>query len=422
MRSRAWWSALAFGTLACASYEGTRQAARVSEYLEGVAASLKIGEVARAEDILRRARSRFPDDGGVRATEALLAQMQGRDEDAERELLGLAQTEGRGGLTDAELAQRIGDLMFRSGRWRESAPYLLAAQSGPEGDLRRALAFLTTSLPGVRTPVRSLSVELPLLDGASPKLVVTLGGRERALGIDTGASFTTLGARLAAEAGVTAIRPAGSALDGSGLTFPVSVGVLSGLGLGEVGLGALPVLVVADELLRMRDLEGGAENPMPGVLGQDVLLRFRLTIDGQRHSVVFEPTRGTAERDAIECVWHEGCLLVPVRAEGHTLWMVLDTGASRSSLTEDGLAILPGAERRAVAGYAKLRGPGGTRLAARVVKELAITLGAVRFTPEELPVLARGPRGVFPVHGVLGADLLMRCRLTIDRGHVKVTI
>ena len=111
-----------------------------------------------------------------------------------------------------------------------------------------------------------------------------------------------------------------------------------------------------------------------------------------------------------------------VKADGSPLTIGDVKRTIRHALMDRGLAILPGSDRRAVPGYAKLRGPGGTRVAARVVKELALTVGMARFNCPELPVLSRGPRGVFPVHGVLGADLLMRCRLTIDRGRVKVSI
>ena len=38
-----------------------------------------------------------------------------------------------------------------------------------------------------------------------------------------------------------------------------------------------------------------------------------------------------------------------------------------------------------------------------------------------LPVIARGDAGLFPVHGVLGVDLLSRCRLTLDRGRARLT-
>jgi hypothetical protein len=37
-----------------------------------------------------------------------------------------------------------------------------------------------------------------------------------------------------------------------------------------------------------------------------------------------------------------------------------------------------------------------------------------------LPVVARRTSGLFPVHGVLGVDLLGRCRVILDRGRTRL--
>ena len=58
---------------------------------------------------------------------------------------------------------------------------------------------------------------------------------------------------------------------------------------------------------------------------------------------------------------------------------------------------------------------GGTTVAVRKVANLTIKVSAVVFPGATLPVVER-PQTGFPVHGVLGADLLMGCRVTIDRG------
>jgi hypothetical protein len=44
----------------------------------------------------------------------------------------------------------------------------------------------------------------------------------------------------------------------------------------------------------------------------------------------------------------------------------------------------------------------------------------VRFRGADLQVVEREPPRVFPVHGVLGADLLMRCRTTLDSGRIRI--
>jgi hypothetical protein len=42
------------------------------------------------------------------------------------------------------------------------------------------------------------------------------------------------------------------------------------------------------------------------------------------------------------------------------------------------------------------------------------------FRGADLAVIDRGPVGLFPVHGVLGSDLMMRCRTTLDRGRIRI--
>jgi hypothetical protein len=340
------------------------------------------------------------------------------------ELLDLRQAPSRGGLSEDEISGRVFDLLFRLGRWSDAAlaaQGVRAAPGDPQWELRVAFAVLSRKLPGARPRPRAFATELALQPGPVPRLSVGLAGKERALVVDTGASFTTFGEELAREVGVEGRIPAGTALDGAGQPFPVSAAVLPQFTLGDTELGRMPVLVVADERLGLRDLSGGAEASAPGVLGQDVLTRFRLTIDGTRRSVVFEPLRGLSDQESVACVWHEGRILVPAIAEGRKLWLVLDTGASSSSLTAMGVLALPQGDRRADEGYAKRFGPGGTSIAVRVVRDLALTIGNVRFSAPELPVLERGPKGVFPVHGVLGADVLLQCRITLDRGRLKVT-
>jgi hypothetical protein len=182
----------------------------------------------------------------------------------------------------------------------------------------------------------------------------------------------------------------------------------------------VPVLVVEDSRLTLHDPFGGAVRPAQGLVGLDVLARFRVTLDPQRGSVVFGPRRGLPETESAPCLRVEAFLLVPVRAEGRTLWFALDTGASHSSLTEQGLLELPGGARRAVDAHRRVRSPGGSRFAVRLVPGLTLELSEVRFRAVDLPVVARRAPAVFPLHGVLGSDLLLRCRTTIDGGRVRV--
>ena len=52
--------------------------------------------------------------------------------------------------------------------------------------------------------------------------------------------------------------------------------------------------------------------------------------------------------------------------------------------------------------------------------EVQIRCAPVRFDGVDLPVVPRRAGVLFPVHGVLGADLLQQCRVTLDQGRVRL--
>ena len=162
-----------------------------------------------------------------------------------------------------------------------------------------------------------------------------------------------------------------------------------------------------------------------GVVGLDVLSRFRTTFDPDRRSVVFQNPRGTldAEPDAgtVPLVLNAGCMQLPVTIEGVKLWFILDTGASHRSLTDLGLRALPGGAARATIEHRPHRTLSGTSRIVRQVPNLSLDVSDVGFTGMSLPVRPQRRSSSFPVHGVLGADVLMRCRVTIDRGRVTVS-
>ena len=60
----------------------------------------------------------------------------------------------------------------------------------------------------------------------------------------------------------------------------------------------------------------------------------------------------------------------------------------------------------------------GERMVVRKVTGLTLQTSAVRFAEIECPVVERENVGVLPVHGVLGADLLRHCRMTLDSGRI----
>ncbi len=98
---------------------------------------------------------------------------------------------------------------------------------------------------------------------------------------------------------------------------------------------------------------------------------------------------------------------------------MFDTGASHSSLTSLGVDNLPPG-RRAAPSFRRVRTVGGGMIAVRELRDLVLRVSDARFRGVVLPIVDRGSGGSFPVHGVLGMDLLGRCRVTFDRGRARV--
>ncbi len=392
--------------------------------LDEVVQALKSGKIEAAAEVAMRAVGRDRGHAGAAEWNAVVADLLWRDELAileQRRAVAIARAAGADAAELARLQGRLGELMFTAGRWGEATVWLQAGASGDEQVRRDAFAAVTRHLPYSRQQSGPFLTEQRLLPGAGPEFACGVAGRQRSLAIDTGTSMTTLSRAFAAELGARAQRPAGEAVDAAGRGFVVEVAVLDDFTVGDIGMGALPALVVDDALLRMRDLHGGPERVPRGVLGLDLLAAFRLTIDPERESVVLERPTGLRPSDSVQCVRAEGRCLLPVEVEGARRWFVLDTGASHSSLTLEGLDVLPGGDARAVPAFRRVHAVGGAMVAVREVRDLVLRTSEARFQGVVLPVVARRSSGFFPVHGVLGMDLLGRCRVTFDRGRARIT-
>ncbi len=399
---------------ACASYYLKEPTAGPQDYVHAATRSIARGDLTEANSQLERALSRFPDDSNVLLWKATIDHMQWREDQALERLLALSSGRGALVLSHRELMGRVGDVMFQMGRYWESIDYLVAGSVGEQKSARMARAKIAPRLPYVRRRVVIATLEMPLLDGEMPEMLCRFGDKDRSFVLDTGASMTTLTKSLGKELGVTELVDQGLARDSVGNSFAAWLGVLPAFSLGEVDLGPQPVLVVEDERLAMRHPRG-RKHPPAGVVGLDVLSRFRTTFDPDRQSVVFESPRGVPDAHAEPLVLNQGCLQLPVQIEGVKLWFILDTGSSHTTLTDRGLRALPGGKGRATVVHRYDHTVGGTTVAVRKVADLTIKVSAVVFPGATLPVVER-PQTGFPVHGVLGADLLMGCRVTIDRG------
>ncbi len=411
----------ALGFAACVTRETPPT---VDELLGEATASLARGEVEAAAEFVQRARR--VDFANVAAAQwsAVIADLLWKDDQAIAEQWQALRNARRAGLDEAALGEiqgRLGDLMFAAGRWGEATIWLQAGAVGENAERRLAFAAITRLLPFVRQQSGPFLTEQPLLPGDSPEFACGVAGRQRSLAIDTGTSMTTLSKAFATELAAHSLQPAGFAVDGTGRKLQVEVGVLEQFAVGDVGIGAMPTLIVADEALRLRNLHGGSTRVPRGVLGLDLLAAFRLTLDPERASVVLELPTGLAVAESVQCVRAEGRCLAPAEVEGVRLWFVLDTGASHSSITQEGVAALPGGDARAVPAFRRVHTASGSLIAVREVRDLVLRSSAARFEGITLPVVPRTTSGLFPVHGVLGIDLLSRCRVTLDHGRAQLT-
>jgi hypothetical protein len=413
-------AAAALWFAACAT---SRPGPEPEAQLDLAVVALRDGRIEQAEEIVATVRRQRPTNVAAAQWSSLLAELLWRDDDAIREQSAAVRNARAAGLEAPEvqaLRGRLGDLLFQAGRWGECSGPLLAGAFGAEAERRRAFGTLAYGLSFVRKPAGPLLTEQRLLPGDTPEFLCGAGDRVRPFAIDTGTSMTTVSHSFATELGVLSAQPAGSALDAAGRTLAVEVGLLPRFAVGDIELGTTPVLLVDDEVLRLRDLFGGPERVPRGVLGLDLLAVFRLTVDPERGSVVLELPRGLPVAESVQCVRADGRCLVPVHVEGARLWFVLDTGASHSSLTSAGVEALPGGAGRTVPSFRRVRTVGGGLVAVREVRDLVLRCSEVRFQGVTLPIVPRGAATLFPVHGVLGVDLLGRGRVTLDRGRARI--
>ncbi len=408
---------------AAASCVGRPPPEPVDAQLALAATALREGRLEEGLELITQARKRDPRHVGAARWSAVAADLLWNDDEAIREQTSAVRLARRDGdaAEVARLRGRLGDLLFQAGRWGESSAPLLAGAEVLDARRRTAFGVIASALPFVRRFTGPLLTEQPLLPGEMPEFVCGTRDRLRPFAIDTGTSMTTVAATFADELGVRSKRPAGEAVDGAGRPLLIEVGLLPQFRIGDVDIGAVPVLVVQDRALRLRDLHGGAERVPRGVLGLDLLAACRLTVDPERGSVVLELPFGLPAGQSVQCVRAEGRCLVPVQIEGNRLWFVLDTGASHSSLTEAGVERLPGGSSRAVPSFRRVHTVGGGVVAVREVRDLVVRCSDARFRGVTLPVVHRGASTLFPVHGVLGVDLLSRCRLTLDRGRARLS-
>jgi Aspartyl protease len=402
---------------ACEYFGRDRSPAPASDYVVAAVRELGKGNFDEAEDILLRCRGRFPDDEVTIRWLAELHLMRWRDEAALDLLLELTLADRVTTVSRRELKGQVGDLLFRLGKYGESASYLRSGSAGEAEEQRKAKAFVTLGLPYVRSELEIEPTRIRLFDGIWPAMLCTFDGKDRVCVLDTGSSMSAFAESMAREVGATDVSKFGLISDSLGRKHLASIGIIPNVAFGDIELGATPVLILDDERLSLRELSTGPDKAPMGIIGIDVLSRFRFTLDMSQQLARLDRPRELTDRNSQPCLAVEGCLALPVRVDGVTMWFILDTAASHSSLTKRGLADLPGGDRRATPDYRSLKSLGNSFVSKKVTG-VVVQTSAVKFTGIEFPIVDRVSVGVFPVHGVLGVDLLRHCRMTLDGGRI----
>lgn len=413
-------SLLIFLLPSCAVLIEPEPAAPVGEYVQAMLRELRRGQLEAAERVLRRAQAGHPGNEALELWMVELDLMRGQRLTALDRLIKLSYREKLTAIERSELMGRIGEQLFALGRYGESIEYLRAGSSGPGGNQRRAKALLALAMPYARDEPEFGQVEIPLFQETWPKARMMLGRQEEPVVVDTGSSMTTLSQGLARELGVTDQASFGLVHDSLGGQHAAWIGILPSLDIGTVALRNVPVLIVEDSRLALQDAFGGPRHPPRAILGLDVLTRFLLTMDPVQGTLRLEESRPHRGSVVMAARFVDGCMVIPIKVDGVEMWFILDSAASHSSLTETGLHALPGGTRRAQPELRRPKSLSGRSYITRKATGVVMQTPELQFTNLELPVVRRLGQGLFPVHGVIGADLLRYCRVTMGAGGVRL--
>lgn len=312
-----------------------------------------------------------------------------------------------------------GALLSADGRWNELARY---ADSAPRvGD---DSAGVERWAPAFRDVTRTATfddsvVVLPLTRSSTgtPIIPVVINGVLKRLWLDTGSSITILGSDIATECQVTPLGRDTLQLFTAVGRLPAHPALVRSLRVGGLSLANAPAMIVRASSLRIApgDNLAGAETPIDGVLGFDVIRLLDLTIDDAHGRVIVrKPTRGADVPDAARNLSWFGVPIVTLRSEnGVPIHLALDTG-SEETFGTDALVAKTGsgfapAERR------KIRGFGGTASEPGiVVRKVRLYLGTIPLDFENLFLYQAQYPTLFSLDGTLGNDVGRGGRMRID--------
>jgi hypothetical protein len=214
-----------------------------------------------------------------------------------------------------------------------------------KGDLAMARAFEH------ETPIAaSGTARLPLTRSKVGHLMIDVaaGAEHSSWIVDTGAEITCLPASTAQALHVRMVE--GTANIGTSTTIKVDgrMGMIDLLTIGSATVKHVPVLVLADDMLRLPD-----GSVIPGILGLPILAAFH-QIAWLDHGAMLMLGRSVenGERAAsavpAKIYWHESGVGVPVSTAMGTRGLQLDSGANASQLGTVGLGLLTSAQQASI--------------------------------------------------------------------------
>jgi hypothetical protein len=233
----------------------------------------------------------------------------------------------------------------------------------------------SATVPLSRSPVGILSV------------TVEAGGAASSWIVDSGAEITTIPESTAKKLGARMLDGATNVGTSTAVRVDGALGVIDTLTIGSARVRHLPVLVLPDAMLRIKDGE-----LIAGILGLPVLAAFRRVAWLHRGAtlclgsgVCDAPLRGVTSQAVY---WHENGLGVPLTLAGGTRGAHLDTGANAFELSSAGAGLLaPGEIASATEQEMQVGGVGGMgRVKLTIVPAVGYSLAGTALRANRVPV------------------------------------
>ena len=305
-------------------------------------------------------------------------------------------------------------LLFLAGNWQELSTLGEEDMAGQDQQTFIG-AFRHIPPAAVSLAEEPFAWPLKIIRGC-PVIRVSINGGDEMFLLDSGTSLSVVASDVADRNGVRILESSRSrANTATGRKVDFRPALVEDLRIGPLQWRNLPAVVVRKKDLRAkyRLLKLRLIEELDGIIGWDCLHRLRTTIDMRRHTVTFSPAaaQAAAERNFF---WLGYPIVRAQTHHGHDLYWGLDTGALRSSLTQNVLAQTATTtfrrERRSVysvGGIVKRYFP--------IVTLFPLRVSGYDFAIREAVVFERFlAAGSFRLAGRLGCDLLRSGTVTFD--------